>query len=82
MYQNCMDFDEAAEMIGSTESSLRAYYKEWDVPSIRIAGRVWFIEGEVRAWGEKKAVAHRQQAAQADAMFRAMNDRRQAMGRK
>ena len=69
MFDNCMDWDECAELIPCAASSLKAQHDEWGVPSIRIAGRVWFIKEEVEAWVRARAVAHRKNANQAEALW-------------
>lgn len=69
LFDNCMDFPEAAEMIPCTESSLRCYHNTWGVPSVRIAGRIWFLQPEVEAWVRNRAVEHRKNDGMAEAMW-------------
>jgi hypothetical protein len=61
LYQNVCDFDEAAQITGYAPDTLRAYHgTTLNIPSIRIAGRVMFLQGELEQWMSKRAMAHRQ----------------------
>jgi predicted DNA-binding transcriptional regulator AlpA len=63
-YQNVCDWDEASQITGYAVETLRCYHeKKLNIPSVRIAGRVMFIKGELERWMQERAVAHRQHQA-------------------
>lgn len=67
IFENCMDWTETAPMIPCSVLHLRQEHKNMGVPSIRIAGRIYFIKDEVEDWLRKRAYAHRQENPSAQA---------------
>ena len=68
MYENCCTDEEVAEMTGYTVGTIRYNHRRFGIPSILIAGRVWFLEEDVKEWLHKKQFEeneHRRREARA-----------------
>ena len=55
LYQDALNSRELADLLGCTEQHIRQSYKERGIPYIRCAGRVIYLEREIRTWLLKQA---------------------------
>lgn len=77
----CMDMKEAAEYLGREPVRFRGEYKDdLKIPHMRVAGRVWFLQGDLDQWinAQKRNMDFHQIAAQG--AIAQMNLRQQAQG--
>ncbi len=70
-WPDAIDCSGAAEILGKTENNVRCHHEEWGVPSMRVAGRIVFLESEVRQWQEQKLAEQRRKLEQAEAEWSA-----------
>lgn len=70
-WPDAIDCRGAAEILGKTENNVRCHHEEWGVPSLRVAGRIIFLESAVRQWQEQKLAEQRRKLEQAESQWAA-----------
>ena len=50
LYQDIVDYKEAAEMLGIAEATLRSYYRKYGLTPIQVCGRAYFTADSVRSY--------------------------------
>ena len=76
-WPDAIDVRGVAEILGKTVNNVQCHYEELGIPFNRVAGRIIFIESEVRAWQTQKLAEQRRKLEQAEAEW---NARQYALG--